>query len=91
MDCSPPGSSVHGILQARILEWVAISSSREPAHPRDLGCPVSPTSLALAGGLFTTEPPGKPVFISRYSDIGVEIVAVDELNVMKTIQQLMQI
>ena len=29
MDCSPPGSSVHGILQARILEWVAISSSTE--------------------------------------------------------------
>ena len=29
MDCSPPGSSVHGILQARILEWIAISSSRE--------------------------------------------------------------
>ena len=28
MDCSPPGSSVHGILQARIREWVAISSSR---------------------------------------------------------------
>ena len=28
VDCSPPGSSVHGILQARILEWVAISSSR---------------------------------------------------------------
>ena len=28
MDCSPPGSSVHGILQARILEWVAIFSSR---------------------------------------------------------------
>ena len=52
---------------------------------------MSPTSLALAGGLFTTEPPGKPVFISRYSDTGVEIVAVDELNVMKTIQQLMQI
>ena len=52
---------------------------------------MSPTSLALAGGLFTTEPPGKPVFINRYSDIGVEIVGVDELNVMKTIQQLMQI
>ena len=29
MDCSPPGSSVHGILQARILEWVAISFSSE--------------------------------------------------------------
>ena len=29
MDCSPPGSSVHGILQARRLEWVAVSSSRD--------------------------------------------------------------
>ena len=34
-DCSPPGSSVHGILQARILEWVAISSSRGSSWPRD--------------------------------------------------------
>ena len=35
MDCSPPCSSVHGILQARILEWVAISFSRESSGPRD--------------------------------------------------------
>ena len=35
MDCSPPSSSVHGILQARILEWVAISFSRESSPPRD--------------------------------------------------------
>ena len=35
MDCSLPGSSVHGILQARILEWVAISSSRGSSRPRD--------------------------------------------------------
>ena len=35
MDCSPPGSSVHGILQARILEWVAICSSRGSSSPRD--------------------------------------------------------
>ena len=35
MDCSPPGSSVHGILQARILEWVAISSSRGSSWPKD--------------------------------------------------------
>ena len=35
MDCSPPGSSVHGILQARILEWVAISFSRETSQPRN--------------------------------------------------------
>ena len=35
MDCSPPGSSVHGILQARILEWVAMPSSRGYSRPRD--------------------------------------------------------
>ena len=35
MDCSLPGSSLHGILQARILEWVAISFSRESSRPRD--------------------------------------------------------
>ena len=35
MDCSPPGSSVHGILQARLLEWGAISSSRRSSPPRD--------------------------------------------------------
>ena len=35
MDCSPPGSSIHGILQAIILEWVAISFSRGSSRPRD--------------------------------------------------------
>ena len=35
MDCIPPGSSVHGILRARILERVAISSSRRSSRPRD--------------------------------------------------------
>ena len=45
MDCSPPGSSVHGILQARILEWVAIPFSRESSP---LGIePMSPVSPAL--------------------------------------------
>ena len=38
MDCSPPGSSVHGILQARILEWVAMPSSRGSSQPRDQTC-----------------------------------------------------
>ena len=38
IDCSPPGSSVHGILQARILEGVAISSSRGSSWPRDQNC-----------------------------------------------------
>ena len=54
MDCSLPGFSIHGILQARILEWVAISSSRD--FP-DAG--IEPTSPALAAEFFTTEPPGK--------------------------------
>ena len=35
MDCSPPGSSIHGIFQARTLEWVAISFSRASSWPRD--------------------------------------------------------
>ena len=35
MDCSPPGSSIHGIFQARVLEWVAISFSRGSSPPRD--------------------------------------------------------
>ena len=35
MDCSPPGSSVHGILQGRILEWVAMTSSKGSSQPRD--------------------------------------------------------
>ena len=52
MDCSPPVSSVHGILQARILEWVAISFSRGSSPPRDW--PVSLLSPALVGGFFTT-------------------------------------
>ena len=54
MDCSPPGSSVRGILQARILEWVAISFSRGPSQPGIE--PVSLASPALTGGFFTTEP-----------------------------------
>ena len=35
MDCSPPGTSIHGIFQARVLEWVAISFSRGCCWPRD--------------------------------------------------------
>ena len=38
MDYSPPDSSVHGILQARILEWIAISFSRGSSRPRDQTC-----------------------------------------------------
>ena len=38
MDCSPPGASVHGILQARTLEWVAVPSSRGSSQTRDWTC-----------------------------------------------------
>ena len=55
MSYSPPGYSVHGIFQARILEWVAIPS------PGDLPDPgIEPLSPALAGSFFTTVPLGKP-------------------------------
>jgi len=50
MDCSLPGSSDHGILQVRMLKWVAMPSSRGSS---DQGIkPVSLMSLALAGGFF---------------------------------------
>ena len=58
IDCSAPGSSVRGILQARILERVAVSSSRGSSPPRDRTC-ISCGSR-VAGGFFTAEPPGEP-------------------------------
>ena len=54
MGCNPPGSSVRGILQARILEWVAISFSVGPSRPGDWNC-ISRVSFT-AGVFFTTEP-----------------------------------
>ena len=51
MGCSLPGSSVHRIFQARILEWVANSSSRDLPNPR-----IEPVSPALAGRFLTTAP-----------------------------------
>ena len=49
MDCSPPGSSVHGIPQARILEWITMPSSRESSQSRDQ------THIShTAGGFFTS-------------------------------------
>ena len=58
MEHSLPGSSVHGILQARRVEWVATPYSRGSSQTGDQ------TSVfcnsCTAGGFFTTEPPGKP-------------------------------
>ena len=58
IDCSPPSSSVHGILQARILEWVDMPSSRRSFQPRNW-THVSCVSIT-AGRFFTSKPPGKP-------------------------------
>ena len=61
MNCSLPGSSVHGIFQARILEWVAISFSSRSCLPRDrthVSC--------IAGGFFTTKLSGKLLYIYIY-------------------------
>ena len=56
MKCSLPGSSVHGILQARILEWVAISS---PGDLPDAG--IEPGSPALQADALLSELPGNPL------------------------------
>ena len=55
MGCSLPGASIHGLLQARVLEWVAMLSSSGSSQPRDrtwVSC--------FAGRFFTNEPLGKP-------------------------------
>ena len=55
MDCSPPGCSIHGTFQTRILEWVAISFSRVSSQPRDQ------TQVShIVGRLLPSELPGKP-------------------------------
>ena len=61
MGYSPPGSSLHGISQARVLEWVTISSSRGLPDPGIE--PVSSASPVLTGGFFTTVLPGKPLLL----------------------------
>ena len=55
MDCNPPGSSVHGILQARILEWVTIPFCMDLPNPG-----IEPMSLALQEDSLPSEAPGKP-------------------------------
>ena len=58
-DCSPPDSSVHGILQARILEWIAMPSSGDLPNPGKE--PASPVIPALQVDSVHAEPPGKPL------------------------------
>ena len=59
MDCSPPGSSVHGIFQARTLAWIAVFFSRGSSWPRDWT--ESLASQALAGGFLPWSRLGSPL------------------------------
>ena len=64
MGCDLPGSSVHGVLQARILQLVTISFSRGSPNPG-----IEPTFPARAGGFFTTEPLGSPLLRIGFTEI----------------------
>ena len=68
MDCSLPGLFVHGISQARILEWVPFPSPRDLPNPE-----IEPASPTLAGGFFTTESPGKPLIHGRNLEVSAII------------------
>ena len=61
MEYSPPGSTIHGIFQARISEWVAISFSRGPSWQG-----IDAESSELAGGFITNEPKRKPTYLNYY-------------------------
>ena len=64
MDCRRPGSSIHGIFQTRILEWVAISFSRDLPDPG-----VEPMSPSLQADALPSEPPGKYTYTYICIDI----------------------
>ena len=69
MNYGPPDSSVHEILQARTLEWIAMPSSRGSSWPRDQ---ISFSCVScIAGRVVTAEPPGKPVFVCILTQIAL--------------------
>ena len=71
LDCSSPGSSVRGILQARILEWVAVSFSRGSSWPRDRTC-VSCTGRRVLYQWATKEDPQWLITVSKTSPKGIQ-------------------
>ena len=85
VDCSPPGSPVLRIFQARILEWVAISFSRGSSWPRDQ------TWVSwIVGGFLTTEPPGKPYIMRIISnlDLNAQQALIPQLKCLICIQNV---
>ena len=71
VDCSLTGFSVHGILQARILEWVTISFSRGSSNPG-----IEPWYPALEADALTSEPPGKPIYLHDLTQIAFKELSV---------------
>ena len=69
IDCRPPACSIHGVFQARILEWDAMPSARASSWPRDQTC-ISCVSC-ISGRFFTTEPPEKA---HRWSLMSVQCI-----------------
>ena len=87
MDCSRPGSSIHGILQARILEWVAISFSRRSSQPRDW------TQVSrIVGRHFTIWDTQEKVFLNSMSCSGHYLILSSLLqkNIMKSFYLFLQ-
>ena len=85
MDCSPSGSSVHGIFQARILEWVAISYSRKSSQPKDRTHISNPSLLRLQqwqADSLPLVPRGKPPGRSGIKG-WIYRIAAERLNWMK--------
>ena len=72
LDCSLPGSSVHGILQARILEWVVIPFSRDLPDPG-----IEPRFPALQADSLPLEPPRKLITGNEYVPIKFQFVFSD--------------
>ena len=83
MDCSLPGSSVHGIFQARVPEWVAISFSRDLPHSG-----IELRSPTLPADALPSEPPGKPLGGNKHLRSGFMVSACDELRSLRDIKDL---
>ena len=79
MDCSPSGSSVHGIIQEKILDWVAISFSRDLPDPG-----TEPRSPAMQENSLLSEPAGKVIKkVNKFNRIEIISTLFSDYNGMK--------
>ena len=79
MDCSPPGFSVHGILQARIREWVTMPSSRGSSQPRDQICIFCSMNMHCRGVIYCWAIGEDPVSCTITYFISLYILAINQL------------